>query len=86
VILATGAVGSVCALGLSLIVFIAWLVGYVTVPGYTPLILVALNGFTVTMLALGIIGSYVWRMFENTKGRPLYVPMVHEMFQGDRTT
>ena len=35
---------------------------------------------TMTMLALGIIGGYVWRMFENTKGRPLYIPMLHEHF------
>ena len=82
VILATGAIGSVFAMGLSLIVTIAWLSGYVTVAGYTPLILVALNSFTVTMLALGIIGGYVWRSFENTKGRPLYVPMMHETFRG----
>ena len=50
------------------------------VPGYTPVILVLLNSFTATMLALGIMGSYVWRAFENTKGRPLYVPMMHERY------
>ncbi len=86
VILATGALGSVIAVGLSVVVTIAWLTGYVTVPGYTPLILVALNSFTITMLALGIIGGYVWRTFENTKGRPLYVPMSHELFEGERRT
>jgi glycosyltransferase involved in cell wall biosynthesis len=78
-----GAAGSLFAIGLSVVVLVGWLAGYITVAGYTPIILVLLNSFTITMLALGIIGGYVWRMFENTKGRPLYVPMLHEYFPGD---
>ena len=65
---------------LSIVVFVAWFAGMIDVPGYTPLILVMLNSFTSTMLALGIMGSYIWRTFENTKGRPLYLPMSHETY------
>ena len=59
------------------------LVGAITVPGYTPVILVLLTSFTSTMLALGIMGGYVWRTFENTKGRPPYLPMTHDLFGQD---
>ena len=83
-IMAIGLVGSVIVDLISVVVFVAWLAGLIQVPGYTPVILVMLNSFMATMLALGIMGSYVWRTFENTKGRPLYVPMMHETFGQDR--
>jgi glycosyltransferase involved in cell wall biosynthesis len=83
-ITAIGLIGSVTSILLSVVVFIAWLAGAIQVPGYTPVILVMLNSFTVTMLALGIMGGYVWRTFENTKGRPLYLPMSHEMYGQER--
>jgi polyisoprenyl-phosphate glycosyltransferase len=79
-IMVIGLVGSVTSILLSLVVLVAWLAGMIEVPGYTPLILVMLNSFTSTMLALGIMGSYIWRTFENTKGRPLYVAMTHETY------
>lgn len=80
IIMGIGLVGSAISLLLSAVVFFAWLAGLIQVPGYTPVILVMLNSFMATMLALGIMGGYVWRTFENTKGRPLYVPMMHERF------
>ena len=83
-ITAIGLIGSVTSILLSIVVFVAWLAGAIRVPGYTPVILVMLNSFTVTMLALGIMGGYVWRTFENTKGRPLYLPMSHEMYGQER--
>jgi glycosyltransferase involved in cell wall biosynthesis len=82
-IMTIGVVGSVASIGLSIVVFVAWLVGAITVPGYTPVILALLISFTSTMLALGIMGGYVWRTFENTKGRPLYLPMTHDLFGQD---
>lgn len=83
-IMAIGLVGSVSSILLSVVVFLAWLAGAIQVPGYTPVILVVLNSFTSTMLALGIMGGYVWRTFENTKGRPLYLPMTHEVYGQER--
>lgn len=82
-IMTIGAVGSIASVLLSIVVFVAWLVGAITVPGYTPVILVLLTSFTSTMLALGIMGGYVWRTFENTKGRPLYLPMTHDTYGQD---
>ena len=56
-------------------VLIGWMVGAVDVRGYTPVMLALLLSFSTTLLALGIVGGYVWRIFENTKGRP--IPLVH---------
>jgi glycosyltransferase involved in cell wall biosynthesis len=82
-IMAIGVLGSIGSVLLSIVVFVAWLMGAITVPGYTPVILVLLTSFTSTMLAIGVMGGYVWRTFENTKGRPLYLPMTHDTFGQD---
>ena len=80
VIMGIGLLGSVTSSSLSIVIFFAWLAGMIQVPGYTPLILVALNSFAFTMLATGMIGGYVWRTYENTKGRPLYLAMIHQVY------
>jgi glycosyltransferase involved in cell wall biosynthesis len=75
-----GGLGLVTSATLSLVVLIARILGWVTVPGYAATVLVffaALNSF-----GLGVIGSYVWRTFENTKGRPLAIVMSAEDFSG----
>lgn len=84
-IMTIGLLGSIGSILLSIVVFVAWFIGAIQVPGYTPVILVLLTSFAFTMLALGIMGGYIWRTFENTKGRPLYLPMTHEMYGQDRT-
>jgi len=82
--LIAGAVGIGGALVASVAVLVAWLFGAIDVRGYTPLMLAVLFSFSTTLLALGIVGGYVWRIFENTKGRP--VPLVRsvEEFAADR--
>lgn len=70
-----GAAGVVFALGLGLTVLCARLAGAIEVPGYTTLLLVVLLTGATNLLGLGIVGGYVWRAFENTKRRPLYVEM-----------
>jgi len=72
-----GALGIGGALAASIGVLIGWMMGAVDVRGYTPLMLAVLFSFSTTLLALGIVGGYVWRIFENTKGRP--VPLVHSV-------
>jgi hypothetical protein len=48
--------------------------------------MLALFFVTSTVLtALGLVGSYVWRTYENSKGRPSVVPMTHERFDFDET-
>jgi len=67
-----------CVCGL--MVSIAWLSGFITVKGYTPLILTILFSTSLLLLGMGIIGGYVWRAFENTKQRPLFLPMLHKTY------
>jgi len=82
ILIVIGLVGIAGSLIAGVVIFIAWLSGVITVRGYTPLALLLLTSFSVMVLGLGIVGSYVWRAFENTKHRPLYVPMLQEAFDG----
>lgn len=74
-----GLVGILLSTSIGLFVFIARVFGEITMPGYTPLML-AISFFSSTQIfSLGIIGNYVSRVFENTKGRPLtIVAATHE--------
>jgi len=72
-LLAVGVFGCVSVVVLAVVVLAAWAVSEIEVPGYTPLILsILFIGFLVTF-SLGIVGSYVWRTYDNTKRRPLTV-------------
>jgi glycosyltransferase involved in cell wall biosynthesis len=75
-----GVVGVVASIMVSIAVFITWAVGAVDVAGYTPLMLAIVFTGSSTLLSLGIIGSYVWRTYENTKARPYAIPMTEERF------
>lgn len=43
------------------------------VPGYASIMVTILFGFALQMIALGVMGEYVARMFQEVKGRPIYV-------------
>jgi glycosyltransferase involved in cell wall biosynthesis len=70
-----GAAGSALSALYGVSVVFAKMGGLIDVPGY------AMTLFTITLLGslnllgLGVIGSYAWRTYENTKGRPLAIPM-----------
>ena len=70
---AAGALGIGGSVAAGTAVLVAWASGYIDVRGYTPLILAILFSFSTTLLGLGILGGYVWRIFENTKGRPMHL-------------
>ena len=53
-------------------------------PGWTTLMVVVLFVSAFQMVALGIIGEYVWRGLDAARQRPLYVVKeVHELIQND---
>lgn len=65
-----GILGLIVSAFLTVLVFTARVSGMIELPGYTATVIIisffaALNSF-----GLGIVGSYVWRAFENTKRRP----------------
>jgi glycosyltransferase involved in cell wall biosynthesis len=68
-----GVLGLASAVAFSLVLIGAKLAGDIPVPGYTATVLIVTSFGALNCLGLGIIGSYVWRTFENTKARPNYI-------------
>jgi glycosyltransferase involved in cell wall biosynthesis len=79
-----GGLGAASAALVGAAVLIAKLAGWTQVPGYTATVLAIVFFAGLNSLGLGIVGSYVWRAYENTKLRPTAVKMLAEEFGGDR--
>lgn len=77
-----GGVGLFTSVVLAVVVFIARLLGWISVPGYAATVLVVTFFAALNTFGLGVVGSYVWRTFENTKGRPLAIVMTSQKFEG----
>lgn len=78
-----GGIGATLSTLIGIIVAIAKIRDIIHVPGYTMIMLmVTFLGFT-NLLGLGIVGSYAWRTYENTKHRPLAIPMRIESYGAD---
>jgi glycosyltransferase involved in cell wall biosynthesis len=56
----------------------------VVVPGYAATMLTILFFGALNALGLGVVGTYAWRAFENTKARPLAVVQTDESFDGGK--
>ena len=69
----TGAIGSVLSIGLALVVLVARLFDAIKVPGYAPTLLAVLILGALNLFGLGLVGSYAWRGYENSKRRPLAI-------------
>jgi polyisoprenyl-phosphate glycosyltransferase len=70
VLVGLGVAGTIGALTATLIILGSWALGWISVPGYTPLMLAVLIALMLTLFGLGVVASYVWRTYENTKRRP----------------
>lgn len=75
-----GSAALLLAIVLSVIVLIAKLSSIVDVPGYAGIMLAILFFGAFNALGLGVVGSYAWRTFENTKQRPLSIVQTKEEF------
>lgn len=80
ILVTVGFIGLCFACCLSLVVFLARFLGEIKVPGYTTTVLVVSFFAGLNSLGLGVIGSYVWRAFENTKRRPQAIIMDIQKF------
>ena len=85
-ITAVGLIGVLASLGYAVIVFVFWATGRIDVQGYTPLMLSILFMASAILIGLGIVGSYVWRTYENSKQRPTSVVMSREEFSASPST
>lgn len=68
-----GVVGCVLSALLGLVVLLAHLAGSIAVPGYAATMLTVLFFSALNLLAIGLVGTYAWRGYENTKSRPLAI-------------
>lgn len=66
-----GFVGCMLSVVLGVLVFAGHLSGRIAVPGYAATMLVVLFFGTLNLLGLGLVGTYAWRGYENSKRRPL---------------
>lgn len=68
-----GAIGSLASIVLAIVVAAARISGAIEVPGYAATMIVVLLFGALNLFGLGLVGSYAWRAYENTKRRPLAV-------------
>lgn len=68
-----GAIGSCFSITLALVIAVARIFGYIEVPGYAATILAVLILGALNLFGLGLVGTYAWRAYENSKQRPLSV-------------
>ncbi len=83
---ALGLLGMAAAVVLALVVLYARVAGHIQVPGYAATVLTVMFFGGLNSLGLGLLGEYLWRTFENTKGRPGYVVAQRRRFAGKRDT
>ncbi len=77
-----GLFGLIVSIVLAIAVVGARLSGAIEVPGYAATVVTIVFFSGLNLFGLGVIGSYVWRTFENTKQRPLAVVMHSRDYSG----
>lgn len=73
IISVTGIVLGILAFCYALFIIVAKYMGFINAPGWSALIVVILFVSSFQMIALGIIGEYVWRSLDASRNRPIYV-------------
>ena len=69
-LLVFGAIGTLISLLVALYTVFGYFASQTSVEGYTTLAILILLTWTSSLLGIGIVGTYVWRTFENSKNRP----------------
>lgn len=75
-----GLAGTFVFMVLGVVLAAARIAGWIDVPGYTAIMVTILFSTSLILLALGIVGNYVWRAYENTKARPLGIVRAQKRF------
>jgi glycosyltransferase involved in cell wall biosynthesis len=79
-----GIVGLLFSIIFGVFVLAAALLHQIDVPGYAATVLVVVFFGTLNLLALGVIGIYIWRAFENTKARPDFILMSSTIYEREQ--
>lgn len=72
-ITAIGCIFSFVSLIALIFIFSQKIFGNISIPGYTTLALILLMSSGLIMLMLGIIGEYLWRIFDSVRTRPTFI-------------
>lgn len=75
-----GLLGMIFFIFVGFATFLARIVGDIEIPGYTTTFLTIGFFGAMNLFGLGIIGSYTWRTYENTKRRPNVICMSTKKF------
>ncbi len=57
----------------TIVILVSKITGNIAIGGFTTLAIILLAGFGLVMLSLGILGEYMWRMFDATRKRPVFI-------------
>lgn len=68
-----GFIGSAISIILAAVVLVARMMDKIAVPGYAATMLAVLFLGAINLLGLGVVGTYAWRAYENSKSRPLAI-------------
>lgn len=68
-----GLAGIVLSIVLAALILVSHLVGTIPVPGYAATMVAILFFGAINLFGLGLVGTYAWRAYENSKNRPLAV-------------
>ena len=77
-----GLIAALMALAGAVAVVIRVLIAGRDVPGYASLMVVILISTALQMVAFGVLGEYVGRLYQEVKGRPIYVVRARIGFDG----
>lgn len=73
VVLNIGLFSVIVAVIWALVVLVSKLTGNITEVGWTTLFIFNLMSFGIIMMTLGILGEYLWRTFDASRNRPVYI-------------
>ncbi|MBQ6504388.1 MAG: glycosyltransferase family 2 protein [Flexilinea sp.] len=73
VVTLVGALAFIISLVWAIVVLINKIAGNIPVSGFTTMFIFQLFSFGITMTTLGVIGGYLWRTFDASRKRPIYI-------------
>jgi dolichol-phosphate mannosyltransferase len=79
----TGVFCSMCGVAYSLLIAYAWFMHQTPFSGWAPLMVITMMIGGMIMVMLGVIGEYIWRIYDNLKDFPLYIIETTSMARPD---